>query len=119
MISFRASLGCDRLNRYFPETSLAAYEGLINSKRLRGQLLVVLRLYLQHPAGLTDGEVAAITGWPRSTVSARRNGLCKVHEAYEVVVVGHRKNDPGVLARVWSLKNNIGGVINGLPKETR
>lgn len=48
--------------------------------------------------GLTDGEAASLLGWPRSTVSARRNGVMKHLQkevGHVIVQTGERRKNPG------------------------
>lgn len=95
------------------DTSLDAYRQLIESGELHAQESAYLNLLsLYRDMGLTDGQAAMILEMPRSTVSARRNGVMQKlaralgHHAI-VNVDNERRRNPGEKSKsglVWRLR---------------
>lgn len=102
--------------RVVQSTSREALLGLLADGTLKTQEKEYVRLLYHQPDGLTDGEAAHALGWPRSTVSARRNGVCLVWTkriddgggfGHLIVDSGARRRNPGEKSRrgiVWRLR---------------
>ena len=64
----------------------ASFTGAVHACHARGEKLVALRQLLTHHGPLTINEVAAITGWPLSSVCSLKSALPDVvPDGFEVV----------------------------------
>jgi len=101
-----------RLYSYVKQTSRDAIRLLQETGKLGEQereLLTCLSTHRDH--GLTDGEAAAVLGWPRSSISARRNGISKKLGSHAIVNIGgERRKNPGknsTSALVWRYRGGL------------
>lgn len=106
-----------QLTDFIQPTSREAYNFLQVSGEESRQETAVLDLLRTFPQGYTDAEIAVLLALPRSTVSARRNGINKKHIAFLdeqskavfpliVNFAGERRANPGPKSRtglVWKL----------------
>lgn len=78
--------------------------GAVDAKPRAGrQTRALLELLARRgDAGISDWEAAALLGWERTTVNARRVPLCKGDEPW-VVAVGTRKGPTGIRNTCWGL----------------
>lgn len=103
---WKASRGCITLNNFSgKQQSKIIYEELLRDGTIKGQCKELLKLYFQHPEGLTDVQASKILLWDSSTVSARRNDLAKKKGRHIIITDGKRDN--GKLRKtgcVWKIK---------------
>ena len=81
-----------------PSTSRHAKKFNLNKDRVRA-----LEVHGRNPDGLTDYELAAITGKQQNSIGKRRGELCDYGFAEEKVPQTKRKAPSGSLCLVWSI----------------
>lgn len=105
---WKASRGCDTLNRYVQETSKESYKELLNSGVLNTQMQQLIKTYIHHPEGLTDVQASKILNMDASTLSARRNDITKRYGSHVIVKTGTRSNGKGRRTGiVWNINKNL------------
>jgi len=81
-----------------------SYKTVINDEHTDVQRDIIRRILMGHPEGITDLEICIITGFSRTSVTARRN------EIPEVTAVGYAKikgENGDRLNTLWSIENIV------------
>ena len=78
------------------------YQQIKNKEETNIQRNIIRHILVSHPEGITDLELESITGFKRSSITARRN------EITGMVAVGYAKiidKDKDRLNTLWSIDN--------------
>jgi len=73
----------------------------INQEKFKNERALVLQTILMHPEGLTDREIADLTGLQRSSVNGRRNELMHEKLVRAVGIATYRENGRTVVNVMW------------------
>ena len=77
-----------------------SYKQIINDQNTDIQRNKIYNLLLEHPEGVTDLEICLLTGFSRTSVTARRN------EIPDVIMVGIAKLEGGRVNTLWGIDPN-------------
>lgn len=81
-----------------------SFQQTIQEGKKRSQGEVIESILKQHPAGITDLEIMILTGYSRTSITARRNELGAIPLGYAKIIF---KDGTDRLNILWGLKNGL------------